>query len=194
LLIVAVAVALGLVTVTSCSSDDDDSAAKDEPSRTTERQTTTTIDARAAEEAAVKEARQKAEEVWKDSAAAPDPDSGDPALAESYVGPMLDRLTTTLQAWKANGWASRYPENSQSRLDIQSIRFDEDKGQPVAFLEMCAVDDSELFDLASGDVIEGGVHTAQLTEAMRKVDGKWKLAESRRDSYQEGVVGCATGQ
>src|SRR6266545_1509823 len=108
LLIVAVAVALGLVTVTSCSSDDDDSAAKDEPSRTTERQTTTTIDARAAEEAAVKEARQKAEEVWKDSAAAPDPDSGDPALAESYVGPMLDRLTTTLQAWKANGWASRY--------------------------------------------------------------------------------------
>jgi hypothetical protein len=107
---------------------------------------------------------------------------------------MFDRLTETVRGLRANGWAIRYPENSQYRLDIQSIRFDEDDGQEIAFIEVCGVDDGERFDMASGEVLEGGVRTLQLTEAMRKVDGEWKLAERRQNSYQEGVVECAAGQ
>jgi hypothetical protein len=194
-LVVAAALLVGVVTIAACSSDDDDAApSKGEASDTTVRATTTTTSARAAEEDAVKQAREKADEVWKESAAPPHPNPDNPAIAQSYVGPMLDRITATLQGFKANGYAIRYPDHSQYRLDIKSIRFDEDKGQEVAFLDICGVDDGERFDMASGDVLEGGVRTVELTEAMRKVDGEWKLAERRRESYQEGVAGCASGQ
>ena len=194
-LFIAVALVVGLATVSACSGDDDDAAAGDEQATTTAPEsTTTTVDPTAAKEAAVKEARQAADDVWKDATAPPDPNPDDPAIAAHYVGPMFDRLTETIRGLRANGWAIRYPENSQSWLEVQSIRFGEDDGQEVAFIEVCGVDDGERFDMASGDVLEGGVRTLQLTEAMRKVDGEWKLAERQPNSYQEGVVGCAAGQ
>jgi hypothetical protein len=193
-LFLAVALVVGLSSLSACGGDDDDAAEGDEPSTTTaapESTTTTAADHQAAEEAAVKDAREAADEVWKDTTAPPEPNPDDPRIAEHYVGPMLDRLTETIRGLRANGWAIRYPDHSQYRLDITSIRFSEDDGQQVAFLEVCGVDDGERFDIASGDVLEGGVRTLQLTEAMRKVDGEWKLAERRENDSQRGVVGCA---
>jgi hypothetical protein len=195
MLFIALAVLFGFVAVSGCSGDDDDAAADDrETATTTTAESTTTVDTTAAEEAAVTEARQAADDVWKAVTAPPEPNPDDPTIAAHYVGPMFDRLTETIRGLRANGWAIRYPEGSQARIEIQSIRFSEDDGEEVAFLEVCGVDDGERFDMASGDVLEGGVRTLQLTEAMRKVDGEWKLAERRQNDYQEGVVECAAGQ
>jgi hypothetical protein len=192
---IAVALVVGFGAVGACSGDDDEGADDEEPSTTTTPETTTTtVDARAEEEAAVREARQAADEAWKAMTGPPEPNPDDPAISEHYVGPMFDRLTETIRGLRANGWAIRYPEDSQAHIEITSIRFGEDDGDDVAYLEVCGIDDGERFDMASGDVLEGGVRTLQLTEAMRKVDGEWKLAERRQNSYQEGVVECAAGQ
>jgi hypothetical protein len=193
-LFIAVALAVGLTALSACGGDDDDAADEDPSTTSAPETTTTTADATAAKEAAVREARQAADDVWKATTAPPEPNPDDPTIAAHYVGPMFDRLTETIRGLRVNGWAIRYPEDSQYKLDIQSIRFSEDDGQEVAFLEVCGVDDGERFDMASGDVLEGGVRTLQLTEAMRKVDGEWKLAERRQNSYQEGVAECAIGQ
>lgn len=193
MLFIAVALVVGLVGVSACSGDDDEGADSDEPSATTTvpESTTTTVDTEAAEEAAVTEARQAAADAWIDSTAPPTPDPDAPIIAETHVGPMLDQLVETARGLERNGWAIRYPENSQYEVDITSIRLSEDDGQPVAFLEVCTVDDGERIVVDTGEVLAGGLKTIYATEAMRKVDGVWKLAERREDDYQEGVAECA---
>jgi hypothetical protein len=193
-LLIAVALVVGLVGLGACGGDDDGGAEGDEPAATTTTvadSTTTTVDAEAAEEAAVREARQAADQAWIDSTAPPAPDPDAPAIAETHVGPMLEQLVETARGLERNGWAIRYPENSQYEVDISSIRFSDDDGQPVAFLEVCTVDDGERIVVDTGEVLAGGVRTIHATEAMRKVDGVWKLAERREDDYQEGVAECA---
>lgn len=191
-LFIAVALVVGLMTVSACGGDDDDAADADEPSTTAAPESTTsTVDPTAAEEAAVKEARQAAADAWIDSTAPPAPDPDAPVIAETHIGPMLDQLVETARGLERNGWAIRYPENSQYEVDIKSIRFDEDEGEEVAFLEVCTVDDGERVVVDTGEVLAGGLRTIEATEAMRKVDGVWKLAERREDDYQEGVAECA---
>lgn len=192
-LVTVVAMVVALVAVSACSSgDDDDAADGDEPSTTTEapETTSTTADVRAREEDAVRQARQAAADAWIDSTAPPEADPDAPVIAETYVGPMLELLVETARGLKINGWAIRYPEDSQYDLDITSIRFDEDDGQEIAFIEVCTVDDGERIVIDTGEVLDGGVNTVRATEAMRKVDGAWKLAERREDSTLEGVAQC----
>jgi hypothetical protein len=191
-LFIAVALVVGLASLGACSGDDDD-AADDEPSTTTTvpESTTTTVDATAAREAAVREARQAADDARIESAAPPEANPDDPKIEETHTGPMLEQWKQTTTGLKVNGWAIRYPEDTQHRVEVTSIRFDEDDGQEVAFLEVCSVEDSDRIVVATGEVLAGGVSTVKATEAMRKVDGVWKLAERREDDYQEGVVECA---
>jgi hypothetical protein len=189
-----VALVVALAVVSACGSggddgDDGDAADGDEPTTTEAPETTsTTADVGAREEAAVREARQAADDAWIDSTAPPVPDPDAPVIAETYVGPMFDQLVSTATAFKANGWAIRYPEDSQYRLDVTSIRFDEDdEGQPIAFLEVCTVDDGQRIVVDTGDVLSEGLRTVKATEAMRRVDGVWKLAERQEQPPLEGA-------
>lgn len=190
-LFIAVALAVGLTALSACGGDDDDAADEDPSTTSAPETTTTTADAAAAKEAAVREARQAADQAWIDSTAPPTPDPDAPVIAETHVGPMLDQLVETARGLERNGWAIRYPENSQYQFDIESVRFSEDDGQPVAFLEVCTVDDGERIVADTGEVLAGGLRTIHATEAMREVDGVWKLAERREDEPKEGVAECA---
>lgn len=191
-LFIAVALVVGLGAVGACSGGDDEGADGEEPTTTTTSETTTTtVDARAEEEAAVREARQAAADAWIGSTAPPAPDPEATAIAETHVGPMFEQLVETARGLERNGWAIRYPDDSQYTVDITSVRLSEDDGEPVAFLEVCTVDDGERIVVDTGEVLAGGLRTIHATEAMRKIDGVWKLAERREDDYQEGVAECA---
>ena len=185
--------ALSLLAVSCGGGGGDSEEAEDNPRpTTTERETTTsTLDPEEAARQEVIAAREAADEALLDAMAPPAPDPEHPAIAETYTGLMLDRMLDTANGLKRNGFAIRLPADSEHRVEVDSVRFDTVDGQEVAFLEVCTVDDSERFVVGTGEVLSEGVKTVAATEAMRRVDGTWKLAERRENENLEGVAGCA---
>lgn len=178
-----------LVALAACSGDDDPRAAADERETTTTGETTTTLSAREQEEQAVIAAHEAASQARADSAANPDP--ANPVIPQTHSGLMLDRWRETLTGLQNNGFAIRYPPNSQYRTEVESVTFDEANGQEVAYLQVCSVDDGERYGQTSGVVLSSGLRTVQLTEAMVKEDGVWKVAELQENHRWDGVAGCA---
>lgn len=150
--------------------------------------TSTTTDSEAAEHQAVTDAVEAADEAFLAAAAPPVPNPDLPALMETHTGPMLEQRQEVVLGLRGNGWAIRLPEESHFRLEVQSVEFD---GDDVAILDVCAVDDGERFVVETGEVIAGALFTVQSTDAMRRVDGVWKLAERREENRWEGEAGCA---
>lgn len=192
-LVLLIAAVPSLALLGGCSGDNDRRAAADESddTTTTAAETSSTLSAREQEEQAVIQAHEAATQARIDSAAAPSPDPADPVVAETHTGLMLERWTGTLTALQHNGFAIRYPANSQNRSEVESVTFDEVDGQEVAYVEVCAVDDGERFAMATDAVLSSGVRTTQVTEALRKEGGGWKVAELRENQRWDGVAGCA---
>lgn len=195
---IGVLVALGLSVglLAGCGGGGDDRpAAANERQRTTTTaaagETTTTLSARQREEQAVIQAHEAAVQARIDSAAPPTPDPDLPSLAETHTGVMLEQWKGSMTALRHNGFAIRYPTNSQHRNEVEEVTFDEIDGQQVAYVEVCTVDDGERFGVTSGEVLSSGVRTIQATEAMRKEGGVWKVAEVRENQRWDGVAGCA---
>ncbi|HMG41403.1 MAG TPA: hypothetical protein VK611_08735 [Acidimicrobiales bacterium] len=182
--------ALSLV-VSACSGDDNDAEQQPRTTTTEADPTTTTLNPEEAARNEVITAREAAADAWADALAAPAPNPDLPELVETFTGLMFDRLVETASGMERTGVAQRYPDDSQRRIEVESIRFEVVDGQEVAFLEVCTVEDSERIVVATGEVLDSGVRTYRAAEAMRKVDGVWKLAERRQDSREEGVTGCA---
>lgn len=184
-----------LLLLTACGGGDDRPAAADESDRrtttTAPAETTSTLSPRQQEEQAVREAHAAAIRAREESAAAPAANPDLPAITETHTGLMLQEWQATTSGMRTAGWVDRFPPNTQHRVEIDSIRFDEVNGQQVAYLDVCAVNDSERVDLQTGEAVSGGVFTFQVTDAMQKVDGRWKLAERQERARWEGVAGCA---
>jgi hypothetical protein len=180
------ALALAVLTVPACGGDDDATAPSTTVARptTTERATTTTSSS-GADEAAVRAAYEAASQAFIDAAAIPDPDHA--ALAATHTGPMLEQRRDTLLGLQADGRVIRYPTPSQYRIDITSVEIEGD----VARLIACVVDDGERVDAATGNVIASGVGTVEWRAALRRVEGRWLLAERLENQRWEGVAGCA---
>jgi hypothetical protein len=181
--------------LSGCGGGDDRPAAADEAQSTTTTaapaETTTTLSATQREEQAVRDAHAAASQARRDSSAPPEPDPQSPALRATHTGQMLEYWTETIRALQYNGFAIRYPPNSQYREEIESISFDEENGQQIAQVELCVVDDGERISVATGNVQSSGVFTVEATETMRKEGGVWKVEALREDGASEGVVGCA---
>lgn len=180
-----------LTLLSTCSSKDDTQNADDIPRPSTTRPTTTTLTPEEAKKQEVITAREAADEAQAAALGPPSPNPDLPALAETHTGLMFDRMKETAAGLKRNGYAQRYPDSTQHVVEVESVRFEEVDGQEVAFLDVCTVDDGERFVLSNDKVLTSGVWTFKSAEAMRKVDGVWKLAERREDSVEEGVTGCA---
>ena len=177
---------------TTCSGDDTKNA-EEEPRPTTPESTTTTLTPEEAAKQEVVTAREAADEAQAEALSPPNPNPELPALEETHTGLMLERMKETADGLRIGGVASRRPADSQHHLEVDSIRFDKVDGQDVAFLEVCVVDDAERINVSTGAVLQSGLVTFKSTEAMKKVDGIWKLAERRQDSFEEGVAGCSAG-
>jgi hypothetical protein len=184
---------LGAATFAACS---DDSGA-DESSSTTEATTTTTAatDPEDAERAEVIAAYEDAVTAASEALAPPTPNPQLPALLATHTGPMLEQRQTVASGLAANGWAIRLPEDTRFRAEVdpESVEFDPDDPH-VAFLTACSVDDGERFVVETGEPVaddSGGLHTIELSVAMQRVDGVWKLAERREEDRWDGEAGCA---
>jgi hypothetical protein len=155
---------------------------------TTSALSTTTEDPQAAERQAVIDAYLAAAEAARQASAPPVPNPDLPVLLATHVGPMLEQRQGVFRGLRANGWAIRYPSDSKFRVEVESVEFD---GDDAAILEVCAVDDGERIVVQTGEVLASGVATVEVTAAMRRVDGVWKLAERREEQQWEGEAGCA---
>lgn len=179
---------LAAILMVACSDDNraDDRAERSdttEPERETS-QSTGDPDQDEAVISAYEEAFQARVEVL----APPRPDPDDPQLAETHTGPMLEQIREVALGLQVQGRAIRYPEDSQHQLEVESVAF---RGEDIAILDVCAVDDGERIVVATGEVLAGGVFTGRITAAMQYVDGRWKLAETQQGEQQRGVTGCA---
>lgn len=182
-----------IVAAASCGGDDDEEAeATPRQTTTTERETTTTtLDPVEAEKQVVIAAYEAARQAHLDAAAPPNPDPNYPVLAETHTGYMLDYVIAGVTGLRNTGLAQRLPDNSQRRIEVDSVTFEDVEGQRVAYLEVCTVDDFEEVEMATGAVVTSGVRTVQSSDAMIFEGGVWKLAEQRLNTTMEGVAGCA---
>jgi hypothetical protein len=189
---VLVAVALVLATLAvACGSDgapNDVEGATSTSDPTTTASSATTEDPEAAQRQAVIDAYRAAEEAAIAASAPPVPNPDHPDLLATHTGPMLEQRQDVFGGLRAIGRAIRYPPDSKYREEVESLEFD---GEDVAILQVCAVDDGERIVVQTGEVIASGLSTGELTAAMQRVDGVWKLAERRKDREWEGEAGCA---
>lgn len=147
----------------------------------------TTVVSGAAMAQQVADAYRAADKANLDAAAIPDPIF--PALLATHTGPMLDQRQKVLKAFKLQGLIGRLPPNSKYRndIDVASIRINGD----VAIFNVCAVDDSERVEKATGRVVGGGLNTVLIQVAMRRDGDAWKLAERKELQRWTGESGCA---
>ena len=126
--------------------------------------------------------------AMSESLKSPDPD--DPTLAETHVDPMLTEVKNLNAQWLGFGQASRFPEGSVSRIDAISVEVTGDG----ATVETCGVDDSIVFDSATGNVINDDVVTVRASSTLQRDGDHWKLATRSELERWEGVAGCAVEQ
>jgi hypothetical protein len=181
-----VVVTIGLVVACSDSNRADDRAQTSDTT-TSDRDAGPSGDDSDREEAVIG-AYEEASRARTEAMAPPAPDPDDRGLAETHTGPMLEQAREVARGLRAMGRAIRYPEDSQRRLEVESVDFRDDD---VAVLRICAVDDGERIVVETGQVLAGGVFTARITAAMQFVEGRWKLAETQIGDQQRGVTGCA---
>ena len=115
----------------------------------------------------------------------PNPD--DPQLPATHVDPMLAEVRKTNAQWQAFGQAGRFPANSVSRTEPLTVEINGD----AASIETCGVDDSIIYQPATGKVLNSDVVTVQATSTMARTNGRWMLQTRTELHRWEGVAGCA---
>lgn len=115
------------------------------------------------------------------------PNSDDPALPATHVDPMLTEVRNTNAEWAGFGQAGRFPDNSVSETVPLTVDVNGDK----ATIETCGVDDSILYEPATGKVLNDDVVTVRATSTLVRTDGVWKLETRTEIERWEGIDGCA---
>lgn len=120
------------------------------------------------------------------SASLVDPDPDDPELAATHVDPMLAEVRRMNAEWRGSGRAGRFPDDSIARAVPMSIEVTGD----AATVEICGVDDSIVYETATGTVLDDSVVTVHSSSTLRLVEGTWKLATRTEFARWEGVTEC----
>lgn len=111
----------------------------------------------------------------------------DPRLAQFATGRQLDNVVTETRQRLDQGLAVRRPEPSASKNRVKVIEV----GSDTARLQDCATNDGIVYRVATGQVLDDGVVTRSVEATMRRVEGVWRLADTRVLQEWKGVSGCA---
>lgn len=175
---------IGLPLLSNCSGDDDATADATSTTRPTASTTTTEGDDPVAAEVAT-----RYEQFWdirlevnRDPV---NPD--DPRLSELATDPQLNQVVTETRQRREQGLAIRPAESSVSEHRVRVVRVDGD----AASVQDCVTDGDIVYRVATGEIIDDKVVTRNVVATMRRVDGVWKLADTRVAQTWEGVAGCA---
>lgn len=111
----------------------------------------------------------------------------DPRLAEFATGAQLDNVVEETRQRVDAGLALRRPEDSVTERRPRVVELDGDE----ATIQDCAINDSIVYRVATGEVIDDSIVTRSVSATMRLVDGEWRLEGTRELQKWEGVAGCA---
>lgn len=175
---------IALTVLSACSGDDDSVADPTSTTRPTASTTTTE-----AEDPVATEIANRYERFWEVRLAANrepvNPD--DSRLAELAINSQLDQVVTETRQRREQGLALRSPESSVTEHRVKVVRVDGD----AASVQDCITDGDIVYRVATGETIDDKVVTRNVMATMRRVDGVWKLADTRVVQTWEGVAGCA---
>lgn len=111
----------------------------------------------------------------------------DPRLAQFATGKQLDNVVMETRQRLDQGLALRRPEPSVSKNRVKVVQVAGD----TASLQDCSTNDGIVYRVATGQVLDDGVVTRSVEATMRRVDGVWRLADTRVLQEWKGVAGCA---
>lgn len=111
----------------------------------------------------------------------------DPRFAQFATGKQLDNVVTETRQRRDQGLAIRRPDSSVSRNRVKVLEVTSD----TARLQDCATNDGIVYRVATGQVVDDSVVTRSVEATMLKVDGAWRLADTRVLQEWKGVAGCA---
>jgi hypothetical protein len=134
---------------------------------------------------AVIDAYLSARQAYSTSLEQPDPNN--PQLPATHVDPMLTEARNTNAQWQGFGQAGKFPDNSVARSVPLAVEVTGDS----ATIETCGVDDSIVYEPATGKVLNDDTVTVHSSSTMTRVDGIWKLATRTEIERWKGVAGCA---
>jgi hypothetical protein len=168
-----IAVALLALVAGTCQSDDD----ADDTSPTTDR-TTTTVSPEAEVEAAYLAYWDMFVRLTQD------PDPADPEILERASGDALLKLSQGLSNMNARQQRAEF--GPLYAHDVLSVEIE---GQQSTVRD-CAVDDSYLVDLATGETLAGNVATDLWEATMVRSDDRWLVDSIESVEAFRGAVSC----
>lgn len=115
------------------------------------------------------------------------PNPTDPALAEFATGNQLEAVVKETQANLDQGHAFRAAPNPANFRKVTLVSIDGDRAQ----VQECFVDDDQVIDRATGNLVDAAVTTQSVAGTLRFVNGRWKVSGTRLVQEWEGVAGCA---
>ena len=111
----------------------------------------------------------------------------DPRFAQFATGKQLDNVVTETRQRRDQGLAIRRPDPTVSRNRVKVLEVSNE----TARLQDCATNDGIVYRVATGQVLDDSVVTRSVEATMVKVDGMWRLADTRVLQEWKGVAGCA---
>lgn len=110
-----------------------------------------------------------------------------PALGATHLDPLLADLQERMRGRLALGQFTRQPEGSPSGSTVEAVVV---AGSSAEVTE-CRVDAGEVYEQATGRVLNNSVVT-QRRVATLQLDGEvWKVSNRTNEVEWEGVAGCA---
>ena len=168
-----------------CGGDDDEESTGSTASSTTAAPTTTLDEETRKEEAATRTLLDYYDAYQQATAEPVNPQHA--KLQALVTGEHRLVVTRNLEERQANGEAVRLPASTQSRHDIRSAKL-----QPDGSVEIvdCQVDDSIVYEVETGEVVDDDVVTKLVIGSMWFEGGSWKLAFSEISEAWPGVGAC----
>lgn len=119
------------------------------------------------------------------SAPGANPDA--PQLAEVATGNALAELRAEAGRRRDAGQAVRTASPSLAEIRVGFVEV----ADTTASLSVCRVDDSVVYEIGTGQVVNATVATQNYLLDLTVVDGLWKVSGVTQVQRWEGVAGCA---
>jgi hypothetical protein len=186
---IAALVGVAVVGGVACGGDDDEESTEstDPTASNTTAAPTTTLNEESRKEEAAKDAFLDYYEAFFAAAAEPVTPQL-PELQRLMTEDQQRIVTRNLEDMRARGHATRLPPDSQRRHDPRVVTLQADGSVDVT---SCEVDDSIVYEVDTGAVINDDVVTNVISATLVEDRGQWKVAFSERTETSPGIVECA---
>lgn len=126
-------------------------------------------------------------------APSPSPETDYPELTDVAAGEQLELLYERQRTLAADGQSVQEPSEpavgTSTAEEFRVSRVVEDLGGQLK-VRACEVDDEELVDDETGDVLITGVITIDRTLTLEQIEGQWKVTFIEVTDKVEGIGGC----